>query len=192
MNARVVIALVLGVTIVMLGEGCGRPSPEPAGDATASFELSSPAFEDGGRIPMKYTCDGEDVSPPLQWKDLPTGTFTIAIVMDDPDAVPVAGHVWDHWIIYDIPVRASSIAEGVPNDPELAGGARQGSGSSRIGYQGPCPPPGQVHTYRFRAYAVDARLDLHAGASKDEVLQALDGHVLAVGRMNGTYSRKQS
>jgi Raf kinase inhibitor-like YbhB/YbcL family protein len=190
MSARIVVAFVLGATAALLAGGCGKSTPEPALETDAVFELSSPAFEDGGPIPVTYTCDGEDVSPPLEWKNLPPGSFTLAIVMDDPDAVPVAGHVWDHWIIYDIPVRASSIAEAIPADPELAGGARQGTGSSRVGYQGPCPPPGQTHTYRFRAFAVDARLDLPAGATKEQVLAALEGHVLATGRMSGTYSRQ--
>ncbi len=192
MNARIVVVLVLFAVTALFSTGCGKSTPEPASDSDTSFELTSPAFADGGPIPAKYTCDGEEVSPPLEWKNLPPGTFTVAVVMDDPDAVPVAGHVWDHWIIYNIPVRASSIAEGIPRDAELAGGALQGTGSSHIGYQGPCPPPGPAHTYRFRAFAVDSRLDLPAGATKEEVLKALDGHVLATGRMSGTYARQQS
>ncbi len=190
MDARTLMVCAAAAAASMLIAGCGDSSPEPVVESGVSFELTSPAFPDGGPIPAMYTCDGEDVSPPLEWKGLPAGSFTVALVMDDPDAVPVAGHVWDHWIIYNIPMRATAMAEAIPLTPDLPGGARQGKGSSDIGYQGPCPPPGQTHTYRFRAFAVDTMLDLPAGASKQQLLEALDGHVLAVGAMTGTYSRQ--
>lgn len=190
MNARTLVFCAASAAVAVLAAGCGDSAPEPAVESDAYFELSSPAFADGGPIPVMYTCDGDDVSPPLEWKGLPPGTLTVALVMDDPDAVPVAGHVWDHWIVYNIPARAASIAEAIPLTPDLAGGARQGRGSSRIGYQGPCPPPGQTHAYRIKAFAVDTMLDVPAGGTKQQVLEALKGHVLATGLMAGTYSRQ--
>ncbi|MBD3348622.1 MAG: YbhB/YbcL family Raf kinase inhibitor-like protein [Candidatus Eisenbacteria bacterium] len=141
-------------------------------------------------MPVRHTCDGEDVSPPLQWKNLPQGTVSLALVMDDPDAVPVAGKVWDHWILYNIPARAVSLAEGISSEEDLPGGAHNGRGSSRVGYQGPCPPPGQVHTYVFRGYALDTILDLPGGATKEQVLEAIDGHVLASARLTAKYERE--
>jgi Raf kinase inhibitor-like YbhB/YbcL family protein len=190
MNTRLTLSLVSLLTIAALCVGCGESSPEAAVDVDATFELSSPAFEDGGPIPVRYTCDGEDVSPPLEWRGLPPGVLSLALVVDDPDAVEVAGKVWDHWVLYNVPVRATSLAEGVPDAVDLAGGAHNGRGTAMLGYQGPCPPPGRTHTYRFRMYAVDTVSDLPGGATRQQLMEAIAGHVLAIGELTGTYSRR--
>jgi Raf kinase inhibitor-like YbhB/YbcL family protein len=178
------------VLLVVMGTGCGDASPDPAIDVDVSFGLRSSAFADGAPIPVMYTCDGDDVSPPLAWDNLPPRTLTLALIVDDPDAVEVAGHVWDHWVLYNIPVRAVSLAGGIPAERDLAGGAHNGRGSARVGYQGPCPPPGRTHTYRFTMYAVDTITDLPGGATSEQLLKELSGHVLGVGELTGTYARK--
>ena len=151
------------------------------------FELTSSAFVAGESIPRKYTCDGDDVSPPLGWSDPPAGTQSLALVCDDPDA-PVG--TWIHWVLYDLPAETRGLPEAVPSDADLAGGGRSGENSwRRLGYGGPCPPSG-THRYFFKLYALDTTLDLSAGASKKQVLKAMEGHVLAQAELMGTYSRK--
>jgi len=151
-----------------------------------SLTLTSPAFEHGQMIPGKYTCDGEDISPALVWKQAPKGTQGFALVCDDPDA-PVG--VWDHWVIYNIPAHVAELAEAVPPDAELADGARQGVNSwKRVGYGGPCPPGG-THRYMFRLYALDTGLDLPPKASKEELESAMEGHILEQAELKGLYSR---
>jgi Raf kinase inhibitor-like YbhB/YbcL family protein len=151
------------------------------------FELTSTGFVHEESIPSKYTCDGEDVSPPLQWGDPPQGTQSFALIMDDPDA-PVG--TWVHWVLYGLPADARTLPEGVAPDAELVGGGRHGKSSwGRLGYGGPCPPSG-THRYFFKLYALDAALDLDSGASKEQLLQAMEGHILAQTELMGTYSRK--
>ena len=151
------------------------------------FELTSPAFAAGEPIPPRYTCDGDDVSPPLAWSDPPPGTQSLALICDDPDA-PVG--TWVHWVLYDLPADARELPEAVPADAELPGGGRQGNNSwPRLGYGGPCPPSGS-HRYFFKLYALDTVLDLDAGASKKQVLGAMEGHVLAEAELMGVYSRQ--
>lgn len=153
------------------------------------LELSSAAFEHKGPIPVRHACHGENLSPPLAWNQPPPGTVSYALIMDDPDAVPVAGFVWDHWLLFNLPAQVTSLAEGVPQEGELADGSRQGENSSnRLGYAGPCPPGGQTHGYVFRLYALDTTLDLPAGASKEEILQAMEGHILAQAELVGMYT----
>jgi Raf kinase inhibitor-like YbhB/YbcL family protein len=111
------------------------------------------------------------------------------MIMDDPDAVPVAGRVWDHWVLFNIPPDTTSLPEGLPKDLELADGSRHGrTSSSQTGYTGPCPPSGQTHGYVFTLYAIDTLLDLEPGASKQEVLDAIDGHILAQAQLVGMYT----
>jgi Raf kinase inhibitor-like YbhB/YbcL family protein len=184
------VLIMFTLTASVLSFGCGGEQPDPAQGVESRFVLRSSAFGDGEPIPLRHTCDGEDISPAMEWDNLPPGTSSLVLMMDDPDAVPVAGKVWDHWILYNIPVRAVALAEGIPPDVDLPGGAHNGRGSARVGYQGPCPPPGQVHTYVFRGYAVDTFIDLPGGATKPQVLTAIEGHVLAVAEMTGTYGRQ--
>lgn len=151
------------------------------------ISLLSDAFEEGTPIPRQHTCDGADLSPALSWEGIPDGTRSLALICDDPDA-PVG--TWVHWVIYGLPADAVELPAGVPTDPELEGGVRQGVNDfGRYGYGGPCPPPGPPHRYFFRVYALDAELDLSAGASKQELLAAMEGDVLDEGVLMGTYQR---
>ncbi len=151
------------------------------------FELTSAAFANGDPIPMKNTCDDQDVSPPLQWKDPPEGTQGFALINDDPDA-PVG--TWVHWLLYNLPASSRSLSEAVPPDAALPDGSKHGQNScGRSDYGGPCPPGG-THRYFFKLYALDAELELAAGASKEELLRAMEGHVLAEAETMGVYSRK--
>lgn len=153
------------------------------------LELTSSAFEAGQTIPTRHACHGENLSPPLAWSEPPAGTASFALVMDDPDAVPVAGFVWDHWVLFNIPSETLSLAEGIPGEATLTDGSRQGQNSSnRLGYGGPCPPGGQRHNYVFKLYAVDTSLDLEPGASKAEILQAMEGHILDQAELVGAYT----
>jgi hypothetical protein len=152
------------------------------------FTIDSPAFADGQAIHRQYTCDGEDKSPEIRFHGVPEGTRSLALVCDDPDA---PGKTWVHWVIYDIPADATALPEAVPTDEKLKSGARQGRNDfGRVGYGGPCPPRGPAHRYFFKAYALDARLDLPAGKTKAELLKAVEGHVLAEAKWMGTYQRK--
>lgn len=151
------------------------------------IKITSSAFEDGGMIPPKYTCDGEDISPPLQWEGVPEATQSIALISDDPDA-PVG--TWVHWVIFGLPAETTELPENVPPDENLTSGAKQGkSDFGRIGYGGPCPPSG-THRYFFKIYALDAELDLPPGATKSQLLQAMEGHILAEGQLIGKYQRQ--
>jgi len=151
-----------------------------------AFELTSTAFVQGKPIPRQYTCDGQDISPPLSWSDPPAGTRSLALIADDPDA-PVG--VWVHWVLYNLPAESRGLPEAVPADAELADGSRHGRNSwRRPGYGGPCPPRG-THRYFFKLYALDTVLDLRAGADKGQLLKAMEGHVLAQAELMGTYAR---
>lgn len=154
-----------------------------------AFLLTSPAFTEAAAIPARYTCDGADVSPPLAWSGAPAGTAAFAVIADDPDAP--AG-TWVHWVLYDLPAGTSRLPENVPKTDTLPafGGARQGRNDfRRTGYGGPCPPPGPAHRYFFKLYALDAPLGLPPGARKQEVEAAMQGHVLGVAQLVGTYAR---
>jgi hypothetical protein len=152
-----------------------------------AFELKTAVFAPGGSIPKKFTCDGPDLSPALTWGDPPAGTESFALIMDDPDA-PVG--TWVHWVLYDLPETARALAENVPKSEELSGGARQGRNDFRkIGYGGPCPPSGAPHRYFFKLYALDAKLNLKAGATKADVERAMKGHILAQAELMGRYQR---
>ena len=150
------------------------------------FILSSTAFTEGGPIPQKYSCDGEDISPPMQWTDPPEGTMSFALIADDPDA-PVG--TWVHWVLYNIPADARSLPEAFPSDADLPDGSKNGENSwPRLGYGGPCPPGG-THRYFFKIYALDLILDLDARATKEQLLNAMEGHILAESELMGTYTR---
>ena len=157
----------------------------PEGEMTLS--LSSTAFEEGEAVPTRFTCDGEDISPPLAWGEAPAGARAFVLIVDDPDA-PLG--VFTHWVLFNIPADRRALPEAVPAEEEVLGGAMQGkNGLGRIGYTGPCPPPGSPHHYRFNLYALDQPLAMAAGASRTQVLDAMQEHVLAQGRLTGTYQR---
>ncbi len=148
--------------------------------------VTSGAFKDGGAIPSKYTCDGEDVSPDIAWSGVPASAKSIAMIADDPDA---PRGTWVHWVIYNIPPETKGLGEGVERDKVLDNGAMQGMNDSRqTGYGGPCPPAG-VHRYFFKVYALDAKLSLGPGATKKDLEDAMKGHILADGQLMGRYSR---
>ena len=157
------------------------------GNQAMSFGLKTTAFAEGGTIPKKHTCDGSDVSPELTWANAPAGTQSLALIADDPDAP--AG-TWTHWIIWNIPLEAK-LPEGAPKVESLSDGTRQGKNDfGRIGYGGPCPPPGKAHRYFFRLYALKAKLDVKAGASRNELERAMQGRVLSQVELMGRYERR--
>jgi len=152
-----------------------------------AISLFSTAFKEGDKIPVKYTCDGQDVSPPLEWGQPPPGTQAFALIVDDPDA---PGGVFTHWVIFNIPSDSRKLPEAIPTQTQLPDGALQGKNDfGRIGYGGPCPPPGRPHRYQFTLYALDQRLDLKAGVSKKQLLSAMQGHVLTQIQLTGIYQR---
>jgi Raf kinase inhibitor-like YbhB/YbcL family protein len=152
------------------------------------IDLSSPAFAEGATIPTQFTGDGADKSPPLRWGDPPQGTKAFALVCEDPDA---PRGTWVHWVLFNLPADARSLDEGVPATETLANGARQGKNDFKdLGYGGPAPPKGPPHRYYFKLYALDTPLDLPAGSTRNQLLAALRGHVLAEGQLMGRYGRK--
>ena len=148
--------------------------------------VETSSFSSGDNIPKRFTCDGAGLSPEIHWPSPPTGTRSLAIVMDDPDA-PL-GFV--HWLVYDIPVETRAIAEGASSQSGLPHGAVEGINSSdTAGYAGPCPPGTKPHHYVFRLYALDVPLDLPSGRTKDQLAAAVKDHVLAEGQITGLYGR---
>lgn len=153
------------------------------------MEISSSSFQEGDEIPTKHTCDGKDVSPPLKISNIPSETVALALVMDDPDA---PGGVFDHWIIWNLPAETDKIPENVPSGERVdsLGGALQGkNGMGNVGYNGPCPPSGPSHNYRFKVYALDEELELNPGVSKKDLEREMEEHVLAKDKIVGTYGR---
>ena len=150
--------------------------------------ITSPAFKHMRPIPEVHTCNGADISPPLEWSELPAETKSVVLICDDPDA-PRA--TWVHWVVYDMPPTCRALPQGVEKTTTLTIGGEQGKNDfQKIGYDGPCPPGG-THRYFFKVYALDKRLDLPAGKTKREVEKAMKGHILAQGEVIGTYSKKQ-
>ncbi|MBE0596473.1 MAG: YbhB/YbcL family Raf kinase inhibitor-like protein [Desulfuromonadales bacterium] len=149
------------------------------------LELHSPVIRNQ-TIPQHYTCDGDNVSPPLAWGNVPEGTRSLALVADDPDA---PGGVFTHWVLYNLPPEIRELPEDVRRDEILPSGAMQGINDfDRIGYGGPCPPGG-THRYFFTLYALDRRLELEPGATKEQLRQAMRGHIVAEAQIVGKYSR---
>jgi Raf kinase inhibitor-like YbhB/YbcL family protein len=165
--------------------GCGgAPAPDVA-PSQMTIRLTSPAFVEGGAIPKEYTCDGAGKSPPLQWSGVPGSARALALICDDPDA-PMG--TFSHWVVHDLSPETTTLAEAIsPDSGPLA--ASQGKNDfGKTGYGGPCPPSG-THRYIFRLYALDASLNLGRGATRASVLKAIEGHIVAEGRLMGKYSR---
>jgi hypothetical protein len=176
--AGVLFAAILAATVA------GNPQP---GGRTMSLKVESTAFAQGADIPRKFTCDAQDLSPALSWSEPPKGTQSFVLIMDDPDA-PVG--TWVHWVLYDLPPTARSLPEGILKDALAADGARLGKNSwNRLGYGGPCPPPGPAHRYFFKLYALDGKTNLREGATKSDVEKAMQGHILAQAELMGRYKR---
>jgi Raf kinase inhibitor-like YbhB/YbcL family protein len=151
-----------------------------------SLRVTSDVFASDSLIPDQYTCDGANISPPISWEAEVPGTESFALIVDDPDA---SSGLFTHWLVYDLPARVTSLPENVPPHPTLENEARQGRNDfGRVGYGGPCPPSGR-HRYVFTVYALNARLGLAPEATKRELLDAMDGHVLTEGRLTGRYLR---
>jgi Raf kinase inhibitor-like YbhB/YbcL family protein len=152
-----------------------------------ALEITSPAFKNNEFIPSKYTCQGEDVSPALAWSKAPAGTKDFVLIVDDPDA-PMGD--WVHWLVYNILTPSNSLQENIFNlTGENLPYAQGKTSFGTIGYGGPCPPPGKVHHYLFKIYALDTALNLPPGLSKQQLLKAIEGHVLAQAQLVGLYKR---
>ena len=156
-----------------------------------TIKLTSSAFEAKGKIPQKYTADGEDISPPLDWANLPEGTKQVALIVDDPDAPRDKPFV--HWVIYGMPGDLKGLPEDVPHAKTLSDPVQAVQGTNdmgKTGYGGPAPPKGHgVHHYHFKLYALDQALQLEPGLTKLKLLDNAQGHVLAEGELIGTYER---
>jgi Raf kinase inhibitor-like YbhB/YbcL family protein len=158
-----------------------------AGGAAAPLQVSSPDFASGGDIPKQFTCSGADISPALEWSEPPAGTESFALIADDPDAP--AG-TWVHWVIYDLAANLRKLPQNVPQAEQPGDGSHQGRNDfDKIGYGGPCPPPGKPHRYFFKLYALDHKLNLPPGATKKDVESAMKGHILAQGECMGRFAR---
>ena len=181
------IATLLFIVAMPVSAGSSADSGPTQGGRTMALAISTTSFSNGGDIPKKFTCDGADTSPELSWSGAPSGTQSFTLIADDPDA-PVG--TWTHWVLYDLPATTTSLAESVSKVDELGGGGRQGRNDFRkIGYGGPCPPPGKPHRYFFKLYALNAKLNLKPGATKQEVEQAMQSHILAQAELMGKYKR---
>jgi Raf kinase inhibitor-like YbhB/YbcL family protein len=151
------------------------------------MQLTSSAFQEGEPIPRQYTADGKDVSPPLRWSGAPENTKSLALLCEDPDA---PRGLWVHWVLFNVPPGPGELAEGIPTQARLPSDARQGKNDfGKIGYGGPSPPKGNPHRYFFRVYALDTTLDLKEGATRQDLLDAMKGHILAEGQLMGKYGR---
>jgi hypothetical protein len=179
--------------LLFLTAACGGQSPETKsaprkeGASAMTLLITSTAFKEGQPIPSRHTCTENDLSPALAWIGAPPGTMSFALVCDDPDA-PMG--TWVHWVIFNLPADSTGLPEGVLASSRLPMGAVQGRNSwKKIGYGGPCPPPGKPHRYFFKLYALDTVLALDSNATSGNVQKAMKGHVLAEGQLMGTYKR---
>ncbi|MCL4507450.1 MAG: YbhB/YbcL family Raf kinase inhibitor-like protein [Chloroflexi bacterium] len=188
------LALIVSVALITAGcaSGASTATTAPAatvtdaGAQTMTLQVTSTAFAGGKMIPAKYTCDGQGISVPLSWSDPLPNTRSFALIVDDPDA---PGRTFVHWVLYNLPVNARRLSEGISTAATLTDGSRNGKNSAgQSGYIGPCPPSG-THRYYFKLYALDTMLQLAPGATKDQLLAAMKDHIVAQGELMGTYSR---
>jgi Raf kinase inhibitor-like YbhB/YbcL family protein len=179
-------AACVGLAAAALFTGWGVAAKE----ATMTLTISSPAFSDGGEIPAKYTCQGDDLSPALAWSGAPAGTKSLVLIVDDPDAPDPAApqRTWVHWVLYNLPPGAVGLPEAVAEDALPAGTQGGRNDWKRTGYGGPCPPIGR-HRYFFKLYALDTTLSGLNEPAKAEVEAAMQGHVLEQVRIIGTYQK---
>ena len=176
MRLKLFAALIIGVFLLNKGV-----------EEVMAMEIKSSAFKAQEKIPKKHSCDGADVSPPLSWTDVPEKTQSFALISDDPDA-PMG--TWVHWVLYDLPPETRELPEGVAKKETLENGAKQGITDFRkVGYGGPCPPPGPAHRYFFKLYALDKKPGLPPRATKSDVENAMKGHILAQAELIGLYKR---
>jgi Raf kinase inhibitor-like YbhB/YbcL family protein len=171
----------LGVLLILAGCTGQGTTATVEGESEMSIQITSSAFTEGGRIPRIYTCDDQNVSPPLAWMGLPTNTVSQALIMDDPDAPSGS---WVHWVLFNLPPGLTGLEQG-----ENGTGMEGKNDFGTIGYGGPCPPRGSNHRYFIKIYALDTQLDLKAGATKAQLENAMKGHILAQGQLMGRYAR---
>ncbi|MCD6360287.1 MAG: YbhB/YbcL family Raf kinase inhibitor-like protein [Armatimonadetes bacterium] len=155
-----------------------------------NWKITSTAFENGERIPARYTCEGENLSPPINLGDIPEGTVELALICHDIDAPRQGG--WTHWVLYGLPPDVTELPEGIPADETVDDPpCRQGNNTfPTIGYSGPCPPPGHGdHRYQFTAYALREKLTFNEPPDRDALLAAMEGKIIAQAMLEGTYSR---
>jgi Raf kinase inhibitor-like YbhB/YbcL family protein len=179
---------VLVIGLALLAMAAAEAAPDFEGGAQRNLRISSAGFEHGGAIPTRYTCDGADQSPPLSWSDPPPGTKSLVLIVDDPDAPDPAAPkmTWVHWVLFNLPPATSALQAAVSVLP--AGTGRGLNDWKRTGYRGPCPPIGR-HRYFHKLYALDTELKLEDTPTKAQVVQAMQGHVLAEAVLIGTYER---
>ena len=185
------------VGLMLLQVGCASPAPPAKRQlenvnlpqtAQPAMQVTSTAFKEGQSIPRQYTCDGVNISPPLEWNGVPKSAKTIAIIADDPDA---PSGTWVHWVVYNLPAENIGLVENLPLTENLKAGGFQGKNDfQKIGYGGPCPPSG-THRYFFKVYTLDSELPLKAGATKADIEKAMQGHIVAQTQLMGTYSREK-
>jgi Raf kinase inhibitor-like YbhB/YbcL family protein len=187
---RVSVSVAMGATLLLMGGAAAGLR----GQASSTFIVESPTMTTGRFMPRDYSPDGRNVSPPLTWSGLPAGTRQLAVITQDYGAGRPPP--WVHWIIYNIPATASGLPVGVPFDPdhpmpaEIAGAVQGNNGWGLAAYRGPAPPVGSVHHYHFAVFALDEELDLPPGLDRDELLSAIEGHVLGQGDMVTLYERQ--
>jgi Raf kinase inhibitor-like YbhB/YbcL family protein len=187
MNKKYYILFTLLILLCGFGVNKNQNGIANEGDKKMAIIVTSSAFKEDGMIPSKYTCDGNNISPPLKWQQVPQGVKSFALISDDPDA-PVG--TWVHWVMWNIPAEANGLPENVPPTKELADGSKQGiSDFRRPGYGGPCPPSG-THRYYFKIYALDVKPELANTCTKQDLLEAMKGHILAEGQLMGKYKRQ--
>lgn len=183
-----ILSIVLSVFLVYTCAGESQTVKENKGAEEMEIKITSSAFEEGGMIPSKYTCDGADISPPLQWDSVPDGTASIALISDDHDA-PMG--TWVHWVLYNLPADVNHLPENMPDDETLPDGTRQGlTDFGKTGYGGPCPPSG-THRYYFKIYALDKKIDVAIVIDKEGLLKEMQGHIIAQGQLMGKYKRQK-
>ena len=182
--------LILGVAcLIACGGSLSSPTPDALERGVAAMAITSPAFENGAPIPSQYSCEGDDVSPPIELGTPPHQTRSLALIMDDPDA---PGGTFVHWIAFNFDADRLELDEGLGKEGEkIEEGVHGVNSFGKQAYGGPCPPSGRAHTYRVTVYALDRKLELEAGSTVTAVASAMRGNVLGLGQLQGTYSSKQ-
>jgi Raf kinase inhibitor-like YbhB/YbcL family protein len=171
----------IGCVIALAACQSSATVPAAEGGNEMAITITSTAFKEGDKIPRQYTCDDQNVSLPLAWTNVPTGTVSLALIMDDPDA---PSGTWVHWVLFNLPADTTGLGQG-----KNGGGTEGKNDFNKLGYGGPCPPRGSTHRYFIKLYALDAQLELKGGTSKAQVEKAMQGHILGQGQLMGKYSR---
>jgi len=179
-------SMVVTSALMLLLSGCG-PTKKGAAEP-AKIQVTSSAFSQDGLIPQPHTCDGVNISPDISWSGVPSGTQSFALILEDPDAPEKA---FTHWVVFNLPSTTIDLPQAISEDKISELGAAQGVNDfGKLGYGGACPPVGdKAHRYVFTLYALNKKLDLASGASKDDVIKAMEGHIIGQGSLTGTYVR---